>query len=364
MEGQRQYVIIDNGSGFCKAGFSGGLEPKVVIPSVVGHPKVTGIESPELNSYFGQNALDNSQILHITRPVQSGIVTDWKEMTLFWSNLYENELNIDSSQYGVIMPEKQLTPKFIREKMTELFFETFQVPSIFITSGAVLALYGAGKFSGIVVDSGYDATFFVPISNGFPFSSAIKKLNFGGQDITDYFQQLLKQKGYNSIPNVNYLKEQYCYVSKSPETEIANEISYTLPDKTIIKLKDECFHATELLFHPEYFGKELGGIARKLCESIYLADHYIKKEIEGNIVLTGGNTMFPGFAERFSSEILQVANGLYKNRANVIAIPERKYVTWIGASIATHMPIFSGLQTTRKEYDEYGPSIVHNKCFY
>lgn len=359
MEGQ--YVIIDNGSGFCKAGFSGGAEPKVIIPSVVGENKVCGINDSD-NIFFGSNALNYPKKLHMTRPVKNGIVTDWGAMSLFWENLYQNELQIDSSQYGVIMPETPKTPKFIREKLTELFFEKFQIPSLFITNGAVLGLYGSGKFSGIVVDSGYDTTHFVPISNGFPFASSI--LNLGGQDITTYFQELLAKRGYTNIANADYLKENYCYVSKSPQKEIAKEITYELPDKTVITMKDECFLATELFFHPEYLGKELGGIARKLCESIYFGDQYIKKEIEGNIVLTGGNTMFSGFAERFSSEIPQVANGLFKNRANIIAIPERKYVTWIGASIATLMPIFSGLQTTKKEYNEYGASIVHNKCFY
>ena len=32
-------VIIDNGTGYCKAGFSGEGYPQVVIPTVVGRPK-------------------------------------------------------------------------------------------------------------------------------------------------------------------------------------------------------------------------------------------------------------------------------------------------------------------------------------
>ena len=33
-------VVIDSGSGTCKAGFAGDDQPKAVIPSIVGHPKL------------------------------------------------------------------------------------------------------------------------------------------------------------------------------------------------------------------------------------------------------------------------------------------------------------------------------------
>ena len=37
---QKEFVVIDHGSGFIKAGFSGEDLPRVVIPSVVGVPQV------------------------------------------------------------------------------------------------------------------------------------------------------------------------------------------------------------------------------------------------------------------------------------------------------------------------------------
>lgn len=32
-------VVIDNGSGMCKAGFSGNDAPSTAFPAIVGHPK-------------------------------------------------------------------------------------------------------------------------------------------------------------------------------------------------------------------------------------------------------------------------------------------------------------------------------------
>lgn len=36
-------VVIDNGSGICKAGFAGDDAPRTVFPTVVGRPKMPGI---------------------------------------------------------------------------------------------------------------------------------------------------------------------------------------------------------------------------------------------------------------------------------------------------------------------------------
>ena len=36
-------LVIDNGSGMCKAGFGGDEAPRAVFPSLVGRPKMLGI---------------------------------------------------------------------------------------------------------------------------------------------------------------------------------------------------------------------------------------------------------------------------------------------------------------------------------
>ena len=41
-EEESQGVVIDNGSGMCKAGFSGDDAPKSAFPAVVGKPKYKG----------------------------------------------------------------------------------------------------------------------------------------------------------------------------------------------------------------------------------------------------------------------------------------------------------------------------------
>ena len=49
----------------------------------------------------------------------------------------------------------------------------------------------------------------------------------------------------------------------------------------------------------------------------------IRKDLHGNIVLSGGSTMFPGIADRMSKEITALAPSSMKIK--VVAPPERKY---------------------------------------
>ncbi len=49
----------------------------------------------------------------------------------------------------------------------------------------------------------------------------------------------------------------------------------------------------------------------------------LRKDLYGNIVLSGGPTMFPGIAERLQKELTSFAPSTMKIK--VIAPPERKY---------------------------------------
>ena len=79
-----------------------------------------------------------------------------------------------------------LNPKKNREKMTEIMFDTFNVPSLFISISSVLALYSSGRTTGIVVDSGEGVTNSVPIYEGYALPHAIMKIDIAGKDLTHY----------------------------------------------------------------------------------------------------------------------------------------------------------------------------------
>jgi len=87
----------------------------------------------------------------------------------------------------------------------------------------------------------------------------------------------------------------------------------------------------------------------------------IRKDLYGNILLSGGTTMFPGMAARVLREVTALAPATMKIK--VIAPPERKYSVWIGGSILASLPIFQEMWISKEEFDQFGPAIVHRKCF-
>lgn len=70
--------------------------------------------------------------------------------------------------------------------MAEIFFENFRVESFYTAAGGVLALYAAGKTTGVVIESGDGITHTMPVFEGFSIPHATIKLEFGGNDLTQY----------------------------------------------------------------------------------------------------------------------------------------------------------------------------------
>jgi len=105
---------------------------------------------------------------------------------------------------------------------------------------------------------------------------------------------------------------------------------------------------------------EACGIHECIFQTIMKCDVDIRKDFYSNIVLSGGTTMFQGIAERLAKELTTLAPP--STRVKVIASPERTYSTWIGGSIVASLSSFQSQWITKEEYDDVGPSIVHQKC--
>ncbi|EFC37910.1 hypothetical protein NAEGRDRAFT_44817 [Naegleria gruberi] len=330
-------IIIDNGSCTMKVGIANEQDntPTSIFPTLVGHHKKS-----TSTTIVGDEAIAKRGICTLKYPIEHCVIT-----------------NIEAVR----------EPKCNRERMTQIVFEEFNISSFYVAMQGVLALFASGKTSGIVLDLGESVSRAVPVYEGYALTHAISSWNFAGREITEYLVQAFagcKIPYFAEHPTdvMTDMKHNICYVALDFDQEnekAVTDVSYELPDGSLINIGCERFKCTEELFNPNLDSHS--GIHEQVFNSIRKCDMDVRKDMFSNIILAGGTTMFTGLSERVEKELSALAPSNVK--INVEAPPFRKYSVWLGGSLLSSLSSFEPMWISCKEYDEIGPSIVHRKCF-
>ncbi|RKO85697.1 hypothetical protein BDK51DRAFT_32205, partial [Blyttiomyces helicus] len=240
-------------------------------------------------------------------------------------------------------------------------------------------------------------------AEGYVIGSSIKHIPIAGRDITDFVQQLLRERE-NSIPPGDSLevakriKEMYSYVCPDIVREFKkyeaegdkwfkkHEFVHSVTKKAYtVDVGFERFLGPEIFFNPEIASSDfLTPLPDVVDQVIQSCPIDTRRGLYKNIVLSGGSTMYKDFGRRLQRDIKKMVDTRLQGFAtasqanlkteeqirarqidvNVISHKKQRYAVWFGGSLLADTPEFYNYCHTKAQYDEYGPSIARfNKVF-
>lgn len=173
--------------------------------------------------------------------------------------------------------------KFMTNSM-QLFFEGlgFQYGNIQLQPISVfLAAKKPDENNLLIVDSGEQSTYIIPICENFILVDAIERSELGGEIVTKGLQKHLLTflpNLYNTTDflSLQLIKENHlrlCTDFNRYDNPVLNKFNFfntdvELPDRTRLTLGREIYDLCEPLFAPMRFGLDGLGISQKVCSSI------------------------------------------------------------------------------------------------
>ncbi|GJN39773.1 hypothetical protein PR202_gb28913 [Eleusine coracana subsp. coracana] len=370
----RPAVVIDNGTGYSKLGFSGNSEPSFTIPTVVAvnesfldHSELLSSANwlaqynagvmADLDFFIGDEARSrfrSSGLYTLKSPIHHGQVDDWDTMERFWQQCMFNYLRCNPEEHYFLLTDSPVSTPESRECTGEIMFETFNVPGLYISVQSVLSLSAGYAYLKSISDDNLDAAErgeLLPPEDSLDIARRVKEMYcYTCSDIVKEF------KKHDKKPD-KYIKQ---WSGIKPKTGIP----YT------IDIGYERFLGPEIFFNPEIYSTDFSTPLPELIDAcVQSAPIDTRRALYKNIVLSGGSTMFKDFHKRLQNDIKKIVDDrvaatnaqhhveVRPVEVNVVAHPIQSYAVWFGGSVAASSPEFYEYCHTKEEYEEHGASI-------
>uniref|UniRef100_A0A671SV48 Actin-related protein 6 n=1 Tax=Sinocyclocheilus anshuiensis TaxID=1608454 RepID=A0A671SV48_9TELE len=374
-------LVLDNGANFAKIGYS--HEKVSVIPNCQFRSKTSRLKT------FTANQLDEikdpSGLFYIL-PFQKGYLVNWDVQRKVWDHLFGKDMfKVDFADTNIVITEPYFNFSSIQDTMNEILFEEYQFQSALRINAGSLSAHryfheNNSELCCIVVDSSFSFTHIVPYCRGRKMKEGICRINVGGKLLTNHLKEIISYRQLHVMDEtyvINQVKEDVCYVSQDfyKDMEIAqlkgedNTVmrDYVLPDFSSIK-KGFCKPREEMNFTGKYKTAEFlqghgdcteMGIPEALVNSINNMPEEMQPHFYKNIVLTGGNTLFPGFRDRVYTEVRALAPVEYQ--VSVVLPQNPICYPWEGGKLLAENPDFEEMVVTREDYEENGHYVCEEK---
>lgn len=359
-------VVVDQGSGFTKAGFAGESQPRLVLKS---SSLVPSWDQPVLSGVLGCELVGGVERAH---PIKHGMVVDWEALEGLWERLLVGGLRVRPEQWPVLVSDSPSAPPSSRERVAELLFEALAVPACHMASTAVLAVCSTGAFSGLAVEAGAGVCHATPIYAGHSWHEATFRLEVAGTTLSRYLRDLLVAACpdllLQTLPRkaITQLKKRCCYVSLDFEGDLHNPARhhparFRLGNGCSVYLSSERFRCPEPIFQPALLGHSEPGLSTLAFWALQKVPETLRRRLADTVVLAGGSTLFPGFTERLEMELLAQCqqHGYGALRPHLVVKPGRGTAVWTGGSMVASLHNFQRQWMTRAMYHECGSRLVH-----
>ncbi|CRG99977.1 actin-like protein, putative [Plasmodium relictum] len=365
-----QTIIIDNGSGYIKAGLNVYEEPSIIFPTIVGNFR----HNENSETFVGDDAIYHESELSIYRPIDHGHISNWDMAQTIWDYTLSC-VDKNKNAKDILLTEPPLCSTSHRTKMGEIFFEYFDFLNLNISVSGLMSIYAAGVTTGLVLDIGEGVTQCLPIFDGYIEKNSVIRSDFGGEELSMFLQKLICDIGYSMTTRKNFeyvksIKENLCFCSLNPSQDQLRDdlsVTYTLPDGDVlrdgyntIEISHERFYVPEALFNPQLCHRDSLSIVDIIWKSILACPIENRKSLSNCIVLSGGSTLFPNLVERIETEVKNNSPANARSSVKVYAHEKRAVMAWCGSRIFSQPELREaqqGLWISKDEYNEIGDNI-------
>nr|CAH7733565.1 unnamed protein product [Callosobruchus chinensis] len=389
-------VVVDNGAYSIKVGLSSEAHP-TLVPNCIMKAKA---ERKRLFIGDQINECRDCSGLYFLLPCERGYITKWDVQKPIWDYIFSKKV-CPIDEYPVVLTQPLFNFNSIQDCMDEIFFEEYEVSSMFRLNPTDLAYLKYIRDHKLpkttpcmIIDTGFSFTHIIPYINGNKYLNAIRRLNVGGKLLTNHLKDIISYRQYNVMEEtyvINQVKEDTCYVAQDVKKELSiaaksgieNNIvrNYVLPDFNnirrgyilennsdakeneencqILRLNNERFIVPEILFHPSDIGMKSMGIAEAVVKSILCCPKKYQEELSKNIVVIGGNCNFKGFKERMMAELRSLLPNLWD--VKVYQPDDPITYSWDGGKSLLKMTDFKSCLVTKEEYEELGSMIIQQR---